>query len=251
MDTDRVLLSCPGRIQDWLGAAAEQIEALLQAPLPSLSGSDEAIGALRIKRENLFLETGPYNLRPATSATSAASNQISLSVSSDGPLCTEVSPSRCENCVAEEGSRCSRDLPSCTRCRKNGFVCFYMEGVPTGRRKPQKRRPKRSPIGQGGPGLLVEPLLAAPASESPALLGTDEVLAARYHHSERLSLYASEHSQPSLQHPTISSADSPTYVGYVEKSTGPHRINKLEAALDITWAESPDAVVNGLKSSLV
>lgn len=62
MDTDRALLSRPGRIQDLFGVAAEQIEALLQVPLPSPSGSGEAVGALRMKRENPSRGTGPYNL---------------------------------------------------------------------------------------------------------------------------------------------------------------------------------------------
>lgn len=183
MHTERALLSCPGRVQDWLGAAADQIEALLQAPQPSLSGSDQAIGALRLEREGPFWMTGPYSSRSTNLVSNAFSvtGQVPPSVSSDWPLCEEKSSSRCENCVAEKGSRCSRDFPSCIRCRKNGLLCFYMEGVPTGRRKPQGRTCVQDLSVGGEPGLPVEPILAAPVLESSALLGTDGTLAVQPH----------------------------------------------------------------------
>ena len=255
MDAERVLLSCPGRVQDWLGAAVDQIETLLHVPLPSLSGSDEAIGALRIKRKRPSRATGPYNLRSKNggSGASPTTNWGSLSVSSDELLCAEKSPSRCENCVAEKGSRCSRDLPSCSRCHKNGMFCSYLEGAPAGCRKPQGRRRERSHISERGSGLPGEPLSATPVSGIPA----------------------SGYPQPSLeQHLTVSPVNSPTGVSSVTAltkhqcqtaavkrqvtmlpatptiSTPPLRTSKLEAPLEGAGAE-PDVVANGLRSSLV
>ena len=224
MDAERTFLSCPGRVQDWLGAAADQIETLLRAPMPSLSGSDEAIGAIRTKRERLSRTTCPYNLRPtgAVSGVSPTNHQISLSVSSEWSPCTEKSSSRCENCVAEERSRCSRDLPSCTRCRKNGMFCFYMEGVPTGRRKPQERRRRRNRIEEGDPELLADALLVAPVLEDPALLETGEGPAAQYSHPETSSFCAVSGSvRQFLEYSAFSTADFPMNTSFVEKSTGP------------------------------
>ena len=170
MDQTRDRLSCPGRVQDWLGAAVGQIETLLLVPQPSLSGSDQAIGALRIKRERPSRATGPYNLRPTTATpafdteTPSTAHHIASSASFDFSrlLYAEKPLDRCENCVAEKGSRCSRDLPSCTRCVKIGTVCSYVEGVPAGRRKLRGRRCERT--------LPVRSLLETrPASKDPAL----------------------------------------------------------------------------------
>jgi hypothetical protein len=211
MDQARERLSCPGRVQDWLGAAADQIETLLLVPQPSLSGSDEAIGALRIKRERPSRMTGPYNLRPTTvtpifgtGTSSTARRGISSSVSLhfNESLYADKSFNRCENCTAEKGSRCSRDFPSCTRCARNGMVCSYTEGIPTGRRKPRGRRRKRSRrIGEEQLGLPVRSLLEVrPASENPALslLETSGVIpAVSYHVSGTSSLpLDSEYLQP-------------------------------------------------------
>jgi hypothetical protein len=210
MDTEHTLLSCPGRVQDWLGAAADQIETLLHVPLPSLSGSDQAIGALRLERETPSWLIGPYSLRPTNldSGTFPVTGQVPPSVSSDRPLCGEKSPDRCENCVAKKGSRCSRDLPSCVRCRKNGLCCFYAEDVPTGRRKPQERtRVRREELG-----LSVGQFLVVPASKSPALLETGEAQAAQCHRPHIHLLQAvSEYTQSSSEkYPTIPLVDSST-----------------------------------------
>ena len=277
MDTKRTLLSCPGRVQDWLGAATEQIETLLQVPLPSLSGSDQAIGALRIEREKPAWKTCSYNLRSSdvVSAALPMDHQMSLSVSSGGePLCPEKSPSRCENCVAKKGSRCSRDLPSCTRCHKSGMFCFYTEGVATCRRKLEGRR-ERSCTKEGEPDLPAEVLLVTPVPEDPALPKTDESSAARYSSPETSSLYpVSEYVQRSLEHSTIYPfpaavlpSEYPTdplcqTVATNRQITGapsfdvlPRRTNKLDATLEITGAELhpefPDEAANGLKPSFV
>ena len=281
MDSGRTLLSCPGRVQDWLGAAADQVETLLRVPMPSLSGSDEAIGALRIKQEKSSRTTCAYDLR-VTDEVSGAFHMchLSPSVSSDRPLCAEKSPSRCENCVAEKGSRCSRDLPSCTRCHKNGMVCFYTQGVPTGRRKPQGRRRERSRIKEGESGLLVEDFLIAPASEDPTLLQIDEALAARCHRPELSSLCTvSKVARPSLEHLTAYLVGLSTEVSFSEKSTNPlcqtiaakrhvtmlpalrtlnilpQGTNTLEDAPEVVGAEShpglSNSVANALDSSLV
>lgn len=275
MNAERTLLSCPGRVQDWLGAAADQIETLLQVPLPSLSGSDQAIGALRIKSENPSWAACPYNLRRTNVASDAAfpvGHQISLSVSSDRLLCADRSPSRCENCVAEKGSRCSRDLPSCTRCRKNGMSCLYMEGQPTGRRKPQGRTYERSSVRDEGLGLLADASSVAPLSEDAALLEANRPQVAQYPCPETSSLCAFEYTRPSLEHPIISPIGFPRNVSSVEKlmdpscqtltakrqitstsnfSILPHRMSRLEAALEVAEAEFSDAITNGLKSSSV
>jgi hypothetical protein len=281
MDAERTLLSCPGRVQDWLGAAADQIETLLRAPIPSLSGSDEAIGALRIKHQRPSRITCPYNLRPtrAVSGVFPTDHQISLSVSSEWPLFSEKSSSRCENCVAEKRSRCSRDVPSCTRCRKNGMFCFYTEGVPTGRRKPQGRRRERNRF-EGGPGLLAEAPLVAPLSGDPALLETEtgEESAARYNQPATSSFCAvSESAQLSLEYPAFTPTNFPIDASFVEKSTDPlrqivaakrqttmlpgtpsfsvlpHRRSKPESTSEVTGAKLRQRLsdAKGLKPSLV
>ena len=252
MSTERILLSCPGRVQDWLGAAAEQIETLLQVPLPSLSGSDEAIGALRIKRERPSRTTGPYSLRPKNPVSGAFSlaNQVPPSVSSNLPLCEEKSPSRCENCVAEERSRCSRDLPSCTRCHRNGMFCFYLEGVPTGRRKPQGRTRLRSRR-KGEPGLSMECSSDVPVSDDPALLETGEVLAAQCRRPGIHPLHAvSEPVQSSLEKYSTTSIGFPTDTSCVGSSTNSRYRTKLETVtvgMDSGW---PGGVVGLNPSSM-
>ena len=199
MDAKRALLSCPGRVQDWLGAAAGQIENLLLVPLPSLSGSDQAIGALRIKREcRPSRTTGPYSLRP-TKVAPGTSPVIHLSASFSGSPPAEKSLSRCENCVAEKRSRCSRDLPSCTRCLRSGMFCFYMEGPPTGRRKPQQRRHRQRRVGKGGTGLPAQssPDVTVSILEDPTLGETDELLDTQH---QQLSFPgSSEYTQSSVE----------------------------------------------------
>jgi len=198
MDTERTLLSCPGRVQDWLGAATDQIETLLDVPQPSLSGSDQAIGALRLKGERPSWTAGLYSSQSTdlASAVFLVPDQVPPSVSHNLPLCGEKSPSRCENCVAGRG-RCSRDLPSCVRCRKNGLFCSYMEGVPTGRRKPQVRTQDR--VGEEELGVPVEPFLVVPASEYPVPLEMDETVAQRHHPSAHLLHAVSEYALPPLE----------------------------------------------------
>ena len=61
MDAERTLPSYLGRVQGRLGAAVDQIETLLQVPTPLLSGSDQIMEALRIKRERPSRTTGPYS----------------------------------------------------------------------------------------------------------------------------------------------------------------------------------------------
>jgi len=216
MDAERTRLSCPGRVQDWLGAAAYQIETLLQVPMPSLSDSDLAIGALRIKSEPPSRTTGPYSSQPTNlvSGASLVTYQVPPSVSSDRVVCEEKSPSRCENCVAEKRSRCSKDLPSCTRCHTNGLLCFYVEGAPGGTRA-------RSRITEGEPGLPLESSLVAPASEGPVLPETGETLATRCHCPDNHSFYAaSEYPLPSLEkYSTTPPVDYPTDIPSARNST--------------------------------
>lgn len=275
MDTGRTVLSCPGRVQDWLDAAADQIETLLDVPQPSLSGSDQAIGALRLEREGSSWTAGPYGLQSANpvSGVFPVADQVPPSVSHDRPLCVEKSPSRCESCVAERG-RCSRDLPSCTRCRKNGLFCFYMEGVPTGRRKPQAKA--RDHVGEEEPGLPVGPFLVVPVLEHPAPLETDEAVAAQCHRPDtRLLQAVSQYAQPSLEkYSTIGFPTGITSVGDLANpldqtvvtkhqttmlpatptfSTLSHRASKLEIARDIARVELrsrwSDLIADGLNPS--
>ncbi|KAF9647604.1 hypothetical protein BDM02DRAFT_3270138 [Thelephora ganbajun] len=278
MDTERPPLSCPGRVQDWLGAAADQIETLLQVPLPSLSGSDQAIGALRIKRERPSHTTGPYNLQPTNLVSGAfpVTYQLTPSVSSDWSQCGGESPSRCENCVAEKRSRCSRDLPSCTRCRKNGLLCFYLEGVPTGRRKPQGRTRQQSRVKEGASGLPVESFLAAPISKDPALLETGGALVTLHHHQDAYPLHAvSEYVQSLLekhttvppvgyprdslpagnlkdsQHQTVVAKRQTTMLPATPNfSILPHRTSKLETARQIARVELHSNLLGAVSSTL-
>lgn len=221
--------------------------------MPSLSGSDQAIGALRIKRERPSRRTGPYRSRRTNPVSDTC--RVPPSVSSDRLLDGTKSPGRCENCVAEKRSRCSRDLPSCTRCHKKGLLCFYADGVPTGRRKLQKTR-VRSRIREGKPGLSLESSLIVPASEDLAPLDTEEMLAARRHRPDTHSTYGiSERPLPSLdKYPatprTGSPMDSPPARSFESSQyetiatnewitdTSPHRTGKLETASGITMAES-------------
>jgi len=283
MDPERTLLSCPGRVQDWLGAAADQIESLLRVPVPSLSGSDQAIGALRIKLERPSWATGPYSSCPLdlVSSVSSVTYQVPPSVSFDRPLCEEKSPSRCENCVAEKGSRCSRDLPSCTRCHKKELLCFYVEDVPTGRRKPQGSVARtRSRIREGEPGLPLESPLAVSASEDPAMLELREELATLYHHPDTHPPHTvSEWAQSSLEkHPAISPVGFPMGISSAKDLTSSQyqtvvmkrqvtmlsatpvpgalpRRSKLETAHGISSVELqsqwPDVVTDGSNPSLV
>lgn len=284
MDTGRTLLSCPGRIQDWLGAAVDQIESLLQVPIPSLSDSDLAIGAVRTKIERPSWTTGPHSSCPTNPVSSAfnATYHISPSVSSGRPLCEEKSPSRCEKCVAEKGSRCSRGLPSCTRCHNKGLSCFYVEGVPTGRHKPQGRITRaRSRIRKEESGLPLESFLTVSASEDPAVLEVHEELATLYRHIHTHPLHAvSEHARSSLEeYPTISPVGPPMgtssagdlsshqYQTVVANrqvtmlpptpipSTLPRGTSKLETTCKISIVESesqwPGAVADGPNPSLV
>lgn len=253
MDTGRTLLSCPGRIQDWLGAAVDQVESLLQVPIPSLSGSDLAIGAARIKLERSSWTTGPYNSHPTilVSSAFATAYQIPPSVSFDRPLCEEKSASRCENCVAE-GGQCSRVLPSCTRCH----------------------------VKEGESGLPSESPLAVSASEDPTVLETHEELAILHCRPDTHPPHAvSEYARSSLErYPTIlpicppmgtSSArglSNSHYQTAVTKrqvtmlpptpipSTLPHGISKLETTYETSRMESesqwPGAVVGGPNPSL-
>jgi len=272
MDTERTILSCPGRIQDWLEAATDQIETLLDVPQPSLSGSDQTIGALRLEREGPSWTADPYSSQSANLASGVfpATDQVSPSVSHDWPLSWEKSPSRCENCVAERG-RCSRDLPSCTRCRKNGLFCFYMEGIPTGPRKPQAKT--RDHVGEEGLGLLVEPLSGAPAWEHPAPLEADEAEAARCHRPDTQLLQAvSQCAQLPLEsylamgfptgNPSVGNLASPLDQAVATKrqttmlpatpafSTLPRRASKLEITREIARVELrskwSDAIADGL-----
>ena len=88
--------------QDWLGAAANQIESLLQVPLSPLSGSDQAIGALGIKRERPSWTTDPYGLHPTNLASGIppVAHWVPPSVSFNRPQYGEKSPGHRENYVA-------------------------------------------------------------------------------------------------------------------------------------------------------
>jgi len=275
MDTERTVLSCPGRVQDWLDAAADQIETLLDVPQPSLSGSDQTIGALRLEREGPSWTAGPYGSQSAnlTSGVFPATDQVPPSVSHDWPLSGEKSPSRCENCVAERG-RCSRDLPSCTRCRKNGLLCFYMDGVPTGRRKPQAKT--RGHVGEEELGLPVETFSVVPTWGYPTPLETDEAVAAQCHRPDtRLLQAVSQYTQPLLDKyptigfpagtPSVGNPANPLDQAVVTKrqttmlpatptfSTLSRRASKLEVTREIARVELrskwSDAIADGLNPS--
>lgn len=256
MDAERTLLSCPGRVQNWLDAAADQIETLLQVPMPSLSGSDQAIGALRIKRERPSRTTGPYSLRPTNlvSGASPVIYQVPPSVSSDLSPCWEKSASRCENCITEKRSRCSRDLPSCTRCYRKGLSCCYVESVPTGRRKPQGRIHARSRIRDEEPGLPLESFSVIPISEESAIPKTDGVPNTRYHRQDTDPLHAiSEYGLSSLgKCQTASSVGYPMDVSF---GTLPRRMSEVETTCGATRVDSQSqwsaAVANGSNASSV
>jgi hypothetical protein len=153
------------------------------------------------------------------------------------------------------------------------MFCFYTEGVPTGRRKPQGKR-ERSRIREGEPDLLGEALVFPVISGDPALLGAEEGLAAQYRHPETSPPNAvSECARPSLEHPIVSPAEFPTDVSIARSQTFAakrqvkmlpgiptltilsHETNELEVALEIAEAEFhsqlSEAIANGLKSSSV
>lgn len=211
MDTERTILSCPGRVQNWLGTAADQIKTLLEVPQPSLSGSDQVVGALRLGRERPSWATGSYSSQP----TDLAPGVLPIT-SQIPPLCLIQSvlvwrEICCENCVAEKGSRCSRDLPSCARCRKNGLFCFYTEDIPNSRRKPEEGTRARGHTREGEPDLPGESFLVVPVLKSPALLGTDDTLAAQCRTPDaRPPQTVLEYVQLPLKYPTISLVGRPT-----------------------------------------
>ena len=247
MDTERAPLSCPGRVQNWLGTAVDQIETLLQVSMPSLSGSDQWIGALRIERERASRKTGPYNLRPKNvlSGASPENGSVSLSLSPNRSLGTGKSDSRCENCVAEKGSRCSRDLPSCSRCRKSGMFCFYAEGAPTGRRKPPRRGLRRDRVEERDSQLPAESLAAAPVSEGPSILEVGGTLAAQLFRSETHPLHAISESArlPEDRFAIFPDTSTPDTLLW--------RTSKLETAREIAeWGKEQGALENALRERI-